>query len=94
MVAAAVIVGYFLLTGALSAVIVVIFSSHAVRGLGLMVSPFGLVQGLKVWLFNVRGFGGGSFDVATYGPWYAVVTVLFILVGTSLIVLRYRKVDG
>jgi ABC-2 type transport system permease protein len=89
MVAAAVIVGYFLLTGALVGVFAVIFGGHAARNVAGVVSPAAMVENLKVWLFDVHG---SNFDASTYGPWYLAVTTLFILIGGGLIVLRYRKV--
>jgi ABC-2 type transport system permease protein len=92
MVAAAVIVGYFLLTAALSGVIEAIFSSDAAGNVGRLISPLRMVEGLKVWLFQVHGGEAQGFDASTYGPWFAVVTALFVLIGTWLIVLRYRKV--
>lgn len=89
MIAAAVIVGYFLLTGAFMGVLIVIFGSYRARNLVPVLSPAGMVENLKVWLYHIHD---SAFDASTYGPWYAIATVLFVGVGTGLILLRYRKV--
>lgn len=90
-VAAAVIVGYFLLTAAIAGVIGGITGGATTAfHVSLVINPAFMLEGLKEWLHSENT----SFDAATYGPWYAISTVGVIVVGTGLLILRYRKVTA
>ena len=90
-IAAAVIVGYFLLTIAVAGVIGGITGGHtAAFHYSLVINPAFMLEGLKEWL-NGETTG---FEAATYGPWYLISTIAVILAGTGLLILRYRKVEA
>ncbi|GAA1872652.1 ABC transporter permease [Asanoa iriomotensis] len=89
-VAAAAIVGSFLVTAPIVGVLSIL-PSESVRELAGLVNPVSLVSGVGDWLFepsNEAGFGVGSF-----GPLYALVTIGLIAACATLLVTRYRKVS-
>jgi ABC-2 type transport system permease protein len=90
-VAAAVLLGYFLLTSAVAGVLAAISQFGTAFHIGLVVSPAFMLTGLRTWL---NGETGGDFSPSSYGPWYLSVTIVFILIGTGLLILRYRKVEA
>lgn len=89
MVAAAVIVGYILLTSAVGEVVGEILGSSSGKAIGAVFGPPTLVAGLGQWLYRFHGTAG-----AEHGPLFAIVTVLFTAACVGLLHLRYRKVIG
>lgn len=87
MLAAAVIVGFFLVTQTVGLAIGEIIGDDRGRRVGMLFSPPSAVQGLEFWLYRISGNGVGGF-----GPAYLVEVVLLTVIGSLLLVQRYRKV--
>jgi ABC-2 type transport system permease protein len=85
-VAAAAIVAVFLVTVPVVAVIEAI-GSETVRHVAPVINPVSLVEGLKVWLYDVN-----NFQIGDFGPAYLGVAVALVAVCTALLLVRYRKV--
>ncbi len=88
LVAAAVIVGYFLVTAAVGAAMGQIIGGTRGKGLSHLLNPATMVAGLKEFLFRVRGT-----DIDGIGPVFLIVTVAFTAAGVLFLILRYRKVS-
>jgi ABC-2 type transport system permease protein len=96
-VAAALTVGFFILTTPVLGVIQGIAYSQSggdltggalrLSQLGFLVSPFTIVQGIGDWLF-----GSGEPFIGPFGPLYLAVTVAVIALCMLLTLVRYRKV--
>ncbi len=90
-VAAAVIVGYFMLTAAVTVVIGGITQGTGrVFHISLVLNPAFMLEGVKQWIHGETT----HFDTATYGPWYTGCAVAVVVIGTGLLLLRYRKVEA
>ena len=90
-VAAAAIVGIFLVTVPLVGILYVI-PSETVGQLAQIVNPATLVGGVGDWLFEPTS-KEGSIDIGPFGPLYALVTVVLIALCVTLVIARYRKVS-
>jgi ABC-2 type transport system permease protein len=88
MVAAAVIVGYFLVTAAVSVAVGQIIGGTRGKGLSHLLNPGLMLVGLKEWLFRIHGT-----DIEGVGPVFLLVTVAFTALAAILLLLRYRKVS-
>jgi ABC-2 type transport system permease protein len=88
MVAAAVIVGYVLLTSAVGQIVGQILGGSSGKAIGQVFGPPTLVLGLKEWIYQVHGTVASD-----RGPMYLIVTVAFIAATVGLLHLRYRKVS-
>jgi ABC-2 type transport system permease protein len=84
-VAAAVIVATFLVTTPVVGVLGI--AGGDAQYLAFIASPFTLVQGIGVWLFEIQGF-----DIGSYGPTYGLAAAFLVGLCTMLLVARYRKV--
>lgn len=89
MVAAATIVGFFLVTSAVGVAVGQIIGGDLGKNVGHMIGPPTLVEGLKEWLYRYTGT-----DVTPYGWAYLIITVGLATACTLLLVLRYRKVSA
>jgi ABC-2 type transport system permease protein len=90
-VAAAVIVGYFLLTGAIAGVIGGITRGEGTAfHIAVVINPAFMLLGLKQWLNGEQT----GLDSNTFGPWYLISTIGIVLVGIGALLLRYRKVEA
>lgn len=89
MVAAAVLVGFFLVTVAVGVSIGQIIGGTAGKSLGGLVNPGSLVEGLKLWIYRVHGS-----DLGSRGPLFLGVTLALCAVGITALLLRYRKVSA
>jgi ABC-2 type transport system permease protein len=87
-VAAAVIVGTFLVTAPVVGVLTVF--GGAWREAGPMLNPVTLVRGVKVELFHTEA---ESF-LGVYGAMYVAVAVSLVIVCGTLLVARYRRVES
>jgi ABC-2 type transport system permease protein len=85
-VAAAIIVAVFVVTTPIVGVLSVTGGETA-RQLALLASPSTLVQGLGAWVFDLHRSTVGS-----YGPAYALVTIVLVVGCVAATLLRYRKV--
>ena len=90
-VAAAAIVGTFLVTTPITAVLVILPSQTA-NQLAQIVNPATLVGGVGDWLFEPAG-SDGPLGIGPFGPLYALVTVLLVALCVVLLLARYRKVS-
>jgi ABC-2 type transport system permease protein len=86
-VAAGAVVGSFLLTTPVVAVLSALPYERANQLAGLA-SPVSLVGGVGDWVFEP----GGEVDVAGYGPLYGLAALGFVVAGVLLLLARYRKV--
>jgi ABC-2 type transport system permease protein len=89
-VAAAAIVGSFLVTVPIVGVLTIL-PSESVRELAGLVNPVSLVSGVGDWLFEPNSEAG--FGVGSFGPVYALVTICLIAACAALLIARYRKVS-
>jgi ABC-2 type transport system permease protein len=85
-VAAAVIVAVFVVTTPIVGVLTATGGPTG-RQLALLASPSTLVPGLAVWLFNLK-----DPDIGDFGPVYAAVTAVLVVICVAGTLLRYRKV--
>lgn len=86
--AAGSIVAVFLLTRAVVGVLGVA-PTATVRQLAGLGSPTTLLRGVGSWLLQNRV---GGFPVGSYGRVYGVVLIALVAAGTTLLIIRYRKV--
>ncbi|MDG4828575.1 ABC transporter permease subunit [Solwaraspora sp. WMMD1047] len=86
-VAAAAIVGAFLVTTPVVGVLAVM-PSRTANELSGLASPATLVGGIGDWLFG----SDGEFGVGDFGPLYGLVAVGFVAACVLLLLARYRKV--
>ncbi|MEN3307494.1 MAG: type transport system permease protein [Micromonosporaceae bacterium] len=84
-VAAASIVGVFLVTTPVVGVLQVL-GGDMLRQLSRMIDPVLLIQGLSNWIYRTH-----TMDIAGYGPVYLAAAVLLVTGCVSLLVLRYRR---
>jgi ABC-2 type transport system permease protein len=89
MIAAAVIVGYFIITAAVGVVIGQIIGGTRGKAIGMLLNPGRMVVGLQEWLYRVP-----HTDIQGIGPVFAVVSVGFVAVSLAALLLRYRKVSA
>jgi ABC-2 type transport system permease protein len=87
-VAAATIVGTFLVTAPVVGVLTTFGTTW--RQAAPMFNPVTLVRGVKVELFSADA----GLDLGIYGPMYVAVAVALVIVCATLLVARYRKVDA
>jgi ABC-2 type transport system permease protein len=87
-IAAAAVVAVFLVTAPVVGVLTAIGGS-TLRKVAPMINPVTLVQGIKTTLY---GEAPGRLDVGIFGPMYVSVAVAIVIVCTSLLLARYRKV--
>lgn len=88
--ASGMIIALFLLTTPISASIQA-FGAGALQNLGGLFDPSSLLNGVDQWLFGL------NIDIVwtgDYGPVYGLVTAVLIALGTTLSVLRYKKVKS
>ena len=90
-VAAAAIVGTFIVTTPIVGVLLILPSQTA-NELAQIVSPATLVGGVGDWLFEPTNADVGL-SIGPFGPLYAVVAVALIALCVGLLVGRYRKVS-
>ncbi|MEV0715068.1 ABC transporter permease subunit [Asanoa sp. NPDC050611] len=90
-VAAAAIVGTFLVTTPVMGVLFILPSQTA-RELAQMVNPATLVGGVGDWLFEPTD-AQAEVSIGSFGPLYALVTVLLVALCVTLLLRRYRKVS-
>ena len=90
-VAAAAIVGTFLVTTPVMGVLFILPSETA-RQLAQLVNPATLVGGVGDWLFEPSN-AQAELGIGPYGPLYALVTVLLVALCVTLLLRRYRKVS-
>jgi ABC-2 type transport system permease protein len=90
-VAAAAIVGTFIVTTPIMAVLFVLPSETA-HQLAQMVNPATLVGGVGDWLFEPSS-SAEEVGIGPFGPLYALVTVALVALCVTLLVRRYRKVS-
>ena len=88
MAAAAVIAGYVLVTSAVGLALGQIIGGNLGKSVGQMISPPTMVEGLKEWIYHVH-----FTNTEGYGLAFLAVSVGVVLVSTSLLLLRYRKVS-
>jgi ABC-2 type transport system permease protein len=84
------IIALFLLSAPVSAAVMA-FGDETLENLGGLLNPASLLNGVDQWLFGLDitlAFTGN------YGPLYALVTAALIALGTTLSVLRYKKVKS
>jgi ABC-2 type transport system permease protein len=90
-VAAAVIVGYFLVTIAIAGVV-----GGITQGNGpafhytLVINPAFMLEGVKQWVVGETT----NFDAGTYGWWYLTSAIVLVGIGIGALLLRYRKVEA
>lgn len=89
MVAAALIVGYILVTTAIGAVVGAILGGRNGDAVGAMFSPPALVLGLKDWVYQVH-----DSTVGHLGPVFLAVTLVFTAGCVALLHVRYRSVGA
>jgi ABC-2 type transport system permease protein len=87
-IAAAAIVAVFLVTAPVVGVLTAI-GGATLRKVAPMINPVTLVQGIKTTLY---GAAPGRLDVGIFGPMYISVAVAIVIVCTTLLLARYRKV--
>ena len=90
-VAAAAIVGTFIVTTPIMAVLFILPSETA-HQLAQMVNPATLVGGVGDWLFEPTN-SQEEVGIGPFGPLYALVTVALVALCVTLLVGRYRKVS-
>ncbi len=89
MVAAALIVGYTLVTSAVGFAVGQIIGGTNGKAIGQLFSPPTLVLGLKEWIYRVP-----NTDINNLGPVFLVVALALTGVAVGLLHLRYRRVSG
>jgi ABC-2 type transport system permease protein len=88
--ASGMIIALFLLTTPISASVQA-FGEGALQNLGGLFDPASLLNGVDQWLFGLE------IDIVwtgDYGPVYGLVTAALIALGTTLSVVRYKKVKS
>ena len=83
--AAAAIVGTFLVTAPVVGVLSIVGGS--LRELAPVLNPVTLVGGVKRYLFHTKV----GLDLGIYGPMYVAVALALVIVCTTLLLARYRK---
>jgi ABC-2 type transport system permease protein len=91
-VAAAAIVGTFIVTTPIVAVLFILPSETA-HQLAQMVNPVTLVGGVGDWLFESTNNSQEEGGIGPFGPLYTLVTVGLVALCVTLLVGRYRKVS-
>jgi ABC-2 type transport system permease protein len=95
-VAAAIIAAFFLLSSAVSGILMGLgygINQPNLSRAALLFSPQTLVQGLQPWLFHHRlGQFGEDFTIGSFGPLYALTWLVFSGGSVLLLLLRYKKV--
>lgn len=64
-------------------------AGETARELAGLANPATLLAGVRQWWFD-----DGSVDIGGYGPVYAAVALALVLLGTGLLLLRYRRLSG
>jgi ABC-2 type transport system permease protein len=90
-VAAAAIVGSFIITGPIVAVFYIL-PSETSHQLAQIVNPVSLVGGVGDWLFEPNS-SSEELGIGPFGPLYALVTVCLVALCVTLLIGRYRKVS-
>ncbi|MDH2423837.1 ABC transporter permease [Sphaerisporangium sp. TRM90804] len=88
------VIAFYLLTSAVSAVLVGVLLSSSRDGAAAwawLLSPFFLVDSLQVWLFGTSPNNEGGYPPDLGGPVSAVIVLAIIGVCVTALVLRYRK---
>lgn len=85
--AAAFIVGAFLITSPIAAILTVL-GNDPIKHLAFMVNPMFLMLGVEQWVFRVRD----SLPIAGYGPYYGIGALVLLGGSVALLLQRYRKV--
>jgi ABC-2 type transport system permease protein len=86
------IVGVFLLTAPISSALQN-FSNGAGAELAGLLNPVSLLNGVDSWLFSNEASDAMS-GVGSYGPVYGVAAFLLAVLGTVLVMWRYKKVKA
>jgi ABC-2 type transport system permease protein len=90
-VAAAAIVGSFIVTAPIVAVLAILPSDTA-HQLAQIVNPVSLVGGVGDWLFEPSN-SSEELGIGPFGPLYALVAVCLVALCVTLLMGRYRKVS-
>ena len=90
-VAAAAIVGSFIVTAPIVAVLAILPSDTA-HQLAQIVNPVSLVGGVGDWLFEPSS-SSEELGIGPFGPLYALVAVCLVALCVTLLMGRYRKVS-
>jgi ABC-2 type transport system permease protein len=88
-VAAAAIVGAFLVTAPVAGVLGAI-GGRSAQELAPVINPVTLVQGLKTYVFRFHE----GLPVGDFGPMYVAIAVALVILCATLLLARYRKVDA
>jgi ABC-2 type transport system permease protein len=88
-VAAAAIVGVFIVTAPVVAVLAAV-GGRTMEELAPVINPVTLVQGVKTVVFHIHD----QLDVGDFGPMYIAVAVSLVILCGTLLLARYRKVDA
>jgi ABC-2 type transport system permease protein len=88
-VAAAVIVGAFLVTAPVAGVLAAV-GGRTLRQIAPMLNPVTLVEGVKFFLYRTTD----GFDIGNLGPMYVSVALAVVVVCATLLLARYRKVGA
>lgn len=95
-VAAAIIAAFFLLSSAVSGILMGLgygINEPNLSRASLLASPQTLVQGLQPWLFHHKlGSFGDDFTIGSFGPIYGLAWLVFTAGSVLLLLLRYKKV--
>ncbi|MDI1461638.1 ABC transporter permease [Catellatospora sp. KI3] len=86
--AAGAIVVVFMVTTPVVGLLISLGGDGNLAKLAPLASPFLLPEGVRVWLYHAD-----SLPIGSFGPLYALVTVLLTAACTLLLLLRYRKVS-
>jgi ABC-2 type transport system permease protein len=86
-VAAAMIVGVFLVTTPIVGVVLSIGGGGAAQQLALLASPISALDGVGSWLFGMEGI-----DIGPFGPLYGAVLAGLVAACVLLLLARYRSV--
>jgi ABC-2 type transport system permease protein len=86
-VAAAAIVATFLVTAPVVGVLEAI-GSDTTKQIVPVVNPVSLVEGLKIWLYGVKG----GLEIGDFGPAYLGIACGVVAACVTLLLVRYRKV--
>lgn len=84
-VAAALVVGSFIITGPVVGVLSAIGGATAAQ-LSFLFSPMSLVTGVREWLID-----GMAVEIGDFGPLYGVVSAGVVVACVGLLLLRYRR---
>lgn len=85
------VIAAFIVTSVLGAIFV-----EDVGGVGhvaALLSPFDLLRGLNLWIFNATADGGVVVDANLAGWVYGVAALVVVVVATALLLRRYEKMS-